>query len=160
MRWKESPVLTTVVQVSLYVIKIIAIWIFLRGHQLPGGGFIAGLVVAAAITLQGLAFGASAARSIFPAPFWALLGGGLAVALSTVVLPTLFGHAFMKHFWGHLHLPLFGDLEWATAAVFDLGVFLVVVGTAKSVLLHIAEEKQAELDYPGEAEQAYRPGAQ
>lgn len=151
---KESPILATVVQSSLYVVKLLAIWIFLRGHQEPGGGFVAGLLVAAAIALQGLAFGFDAADAIFPVPFQFLLGAGLLTAFSTVVGPMLFGETFMQHTWGHLHLPLLGDLEWATAAIFDLGVFLVVVGTMKAVLLNIASEKRAGL--PGESEPASR----
>ncbi len=151
---KESPILATVVQSSLFVVKLLAIWIFLRGHQEPGGGFVAGLVIAAAIALQGLAFGYEAADSIFPVPFPWLLGLGLTFAFSTVLGPVLFGEAFMQHRFGHIHLPLLGDLEWATAAIFDLGVFLVVVGTMKATLLNIASEKRA--NRPGESEPADR----
>lgn len=151
---KESPILTSVVQSSLYAVKFLAIWIFLRGHQEPGGGFVAGLLVSAAIALQGLAFGYDAADSIFPIPFHYLLGGGLAVSFSTVILPPLFGQAFMKSDFGYIHPPLLGELEWATAAVFDLGVFLVVVGTMKATLLFIASEKRS--GRPGESEPATR----
>lgn len=151
---KESPILTTVVQSSLYVVKFLAIWIFLRGHQEPGGGFVAGLLVSAAIALQGLAFGYDAADSIFPVPFHWLMGGGLTFAFSTVVVPVFMGYPFMKHFFGHWHLIGLGDVEWATAAIFDLGVFLVVVGTMKATLLFIASEKRA--GRPGESEPATR----
>lgn len=149
---KESPILATVVQSSLYVVKLLAIWIYLRGHQEPGGGFVAGLLVAAAIALQGLAFGYDAANAIFPIPPHTLMALGLTFAFSTVIGPVLFGEAFMQHRFGHLHWPLLGDLEWATAAIFDLGVFLVVVGTMKATLLNIASEKRA--GRPGESEPA------
>ncbi|MFZ5815586.1 MAG: MnhB domain-containing protein [Bacillota bacterium] len=153
-KFKESPILTTVVQSSLFAIKLLAIWIFLRGHQEPGGGFVAGLVISAAIAIQGLAFGYDAADSILPVPFYLLLAGGLTFAFSTVFLPTLFGEAFMQHYWGPLDLPLLGHIEWATAAVFDLGVMLVVVGTMKATLLFIASEKRSTA--PGESEPAAR----
>lgn len=150
---KESPILATVVQSSLYMVKLVAVWIFLRGHQEPGGGFVAGLIVAAAIALQGLAFGYDAANAIFPVPFHWLMGLGLTFAFGTVLVPTLYGGAFMQHEWGYLYLPGFlGKVEWATAAIFDLGVFLVVVGTMKATLLNIASEKRA--GRPGEAETA------
>lgn len=152
MKSLRSPILRTISQTSLYVIKLMALWFFLRGHQEPGGGFIAGVMMAAAIALQGLAFGIKSAQAIFPVPFQVLLGGGLVVSLSTVVGPMLFGHPMMKHFWGYLYLPFFGKFEWATAALFDLGVFLVVVGSIKAVLLSIAEEKLGEAKRPGEAE--------
>lgn len=159
MRQQESPILTTIAQVSLYVIKLLALWLFFRGHQEPGGGFIAGLVIAAAVALQGLAFGHRAADSIFPFPFHVLLGSGLAISAATVVGPVLLGQPFMKSAFGHIHLPVLGDLEWATAALFDLGVFLVVVGSAKAILLNIAEEKSADQQRPGESERGARSGA-
>lgn len=152
MRPKESPVLAVVADSSLYVIKILALWLFFRGHQEPGGGFVAGLVVAAAVALQGMAFGYRAADSIFPAPFHVLLGGGLVLALSTVVLPILAGLPVMKSAYGYIHLGYFGEMEWATAVVFDLGVFLVVVGSMKAILLHISEAKADEKQTPGESE--------
>lgn len=151
-----SPVLTTVAQSSLYVIKLLAVWIFFRGHQEPGGGFIAGVILAAAVALQGLAFGFKAAEAVLPFPFWGLLGTGLAISLGTVVVPTLIGQPFMKSAWGYLHLPFFGELEWASVALFDLGVLLVVVGSAKAILLFIADEKSEDAHSPGEAESGAR----
>jgi len=65
---EENPVVRVVVCTSLYVLKLLAVWILLRGHQEPGGGFIAGLIVAAAIALQGVAFGLDAADRYFPVP--------------------------------------------------------------------------------------------
>lgn len=152
MASSRSVVLATIAQTSLYIIKLIALWFFLRGHQEPGGGFIAGVLIAAAVALQGLVFGHKAAAAVLPLPFWVLLGSGLAIALSTVSLPVLFGQPFMKSAWGYLDLPFFGDVEWATAALFDLGVFLVVVGSAKAILLTIADAKSDEIQLPGEDE--------
>lgn len=151
-----SPILATIAQSSLYVIKLLAVWIFFRGHQEPGGGFIAGVILAAAVALQGLVFGYEAADRVLPFPDWALMGTGLAISLSTVVMPTLLGQPFMKSAWGYLHLPFFGELEWASVALFDLGVLLVVVGSAKAILLHIADEKSADAHSPGEAESGAR----
>lgn len=151
MRLKESPVLVVVAQSSLFVIKILAIWLFLRGHQEPGGGFVAGLVVAAAVALRGIAFGHKAADSMFPLPFHVLLGLGLSAALISVVGPALLGYPWMKSAYGYIHLPFFGEIEWATALIFDLGVFLVVVGSMKAILLYISEAKADEKQVPGEA---------
>lgn len=152
---KESPIVAVVVQSSLYVVKLLGLWIFLRGHQEPGGGFVAGLVIAASIALQGLAFGYKAADKIFPIPFQYLLGIGLTCGFTTVFLPSLFGYPFMQHFWGTVNLgPILGSVEYATAALFDLGVFLVVVGSMKATLLFIASEKRVGL--PGESQPASR----
>lgn len=138
---EQNPIVRVVVHTALYAMKILAVWILLRGHQEPGGGFIAGLMVAVAIALQGVAFGSQAANAIMPIPVQYLLGSGLLIAFVTVLGPTLFGDALMKHVSGQIHLPLLGDLEVGTAMLFDLGVFLVVVGTMKVVLLSIATEK-------------------
>lgn len=153
---RESAVVATIVQVSLYAVKMLAAWLYLRGHQEPGGGFVAGLVIAAAIALQGLAFGYKAAMSIFPVPPYILSGGGLLLAVSTVLLPVFMGRPFMDLTFTHVHLPLLGDSELATAAIFDLGVFFVVVGAAKAIILYIAEEKSQDQLRPGEAERGAR----
>lgn len=150
MKLRDTYVLPVIAQAALYAIRMVAVWIFLRGHQEPGGGFVAGLVVAATVAVHGLAFGRQSAASVFPLSVPTLLGLGLTCAFGTVFLPILFGYPFMRHFFGHLSVPLLGDLEWATAAVFDLGVFLVVVGAAKSILLHIAGDRTSD-DPPNSA---------
>ena len=137
---EQNPIVRVVVHTSLYGLKLLAVWILLRGHHEPGGGFIAGLLIAAAIAMQGVAFGTDAAQAIFPLPPQYLLGGGLLISFATVLGPALAGHAFMEHSAGVIVLPLLGELHWSTAVLFDIGVFLVVVGTMKTVLLSIASD--------------------
>lgn len=155
----ESTIFVTITQVSLYAIKLLGVWLFFRGHQQPGGGFIAGLVIAAAIALQGIAFGYSAADRLVPMKFSTLLATGLSLILLPVVVPTLFGHPPMKSAFGYIQVAGLGQMEWASAAIFEAGVFLVVVGMVKSVLLHIAEEKSIDMHRPGEHERGARSGA-
>lgn len=155
----ESPLLTTVSQLALYLIKLVAIWLFFRGHNEPGGGFVAGLLVVAAIALQGVAFGFRAAYSIFPLPFHRLLAIGLALALGSTLAPVMVGRPLLDVAAVKIPLPLFGELALSTALLFDLGVLFVVVGAAKAILLNIAEEKSADQRRPGEAERGARSGA-
>jgi multisubunit Na+/H+ antiporter MnhB subunit len=153
---KESPILTTTVRTSLYAVKILGLWLLLRGHQEPGGGFVAGLVAATAIVLQGLAFGAKEAERFFPFPGHLIMAFGLTLSVSTVIGPMLVGQAFMNQTFGYLYPPLIGKSEWATAALFDLGVFFVVVGAVKTIILSIAAEKAADTPISGEAERGAR----
>lgn len=136
-----SPILQTTAQIALYAMKLLALWIFLRGHHWPGGGFIAGLVAAAAIVLQGLAFGLAQAQAVFPWPFTRLIAIGLLLTAGTGTAGLLIGQPFLTHgIWHSPHLPLFGEFELASAAVFDLGVFLTVVGSTKGIIVAIAAD--------------------
>ncbi len=114
---------------------VVALYLFLRGHNLPGGGFVAGLVVAIGLLLQYIASGfawAEARRRLSP---HALIGAGVLVATATGAVAWGFGRPFLTSAHDHVHLPLIGDIELASAAAFDLGVFLCVLG---AVVLAIA----------------------
>jgi multicomponent Na+:H+ antiporter subunit B len=101
-----------------------------RGHNEPGGGFVAGLVVASAYALQAFAFGVPAARRALLVDPERLLGVGLLVALFTGLAPWASGQPFLTSiWWGGLGSPLF----------FDAGVFLVVVGVALTMTFTLAE---------------------
>lgn len=131
----STLLLRTVAHVGIYVIQVVAVWIFLRGHNAPGGGFIAGLVTAGALALAALAFGTRRAAAFIPLPAPALIAAGLLLAIGTGVGGVLLGVPFLTHTFRDVHLPLLGDVEIATATIFDLGVYLGVVGTAKIVLV-------------------------
>jgi multicomponent K+:H+ antiporter subunit A len=109
-----------------------AVYIMLRGHNLPGGGFIAGLVAAVALILQFMAGGLAFATARLRLNFVATTAIGLALALATGLASIAFGAPFLTSTFGHVH---FGPIEFelASAMAFDLGVFITVV----SVLLII-----------------------
>jgi multicomponent K+:H+ antiporter subunit A len=112
----------------------VAIYIFLRGHNLPGGGFIAGLVTGVALIAQSLAYGSDHAQTRLPRRYPALLALGLACAVGIGMASGLFGRPFLTSTHGHMALPLLGDMELASATVFDLGVYIVVVATVLLIL--------------------------
>lgn len=119
------------------IIILIAIFLFLRGHDLPGGGFIAGLVAASAIELTILARGAEATRDRYGPWLIPLAGLGL-VAAATAALLGLYGGGFFRSIW--LELYLFDDkLKFGTPQLFDLGVMFVVIGMALTYLLRLSE---------------------
>jgi multicomponent K+:H+ antiporter subunit A len=124
----------------------VAVYIFLRGHNLPGGGFVAGLVTGIALILQSLAGGFSFAQNRLPKYYPPFLGLGLAFAAGIGLVSWFFSRPFLTSAHGHFNIPLLGDIELASVIIFDLGVYLVVVATVLLILtelgrLHIREEK-------------------
>lgn len=112
----------------------------LRGHNAPGGGFIAGLMVAVAALLMRMAR-QQRLLSISPS---ALVPVGLAVALLTGAAPMLVGRPFLTSAHGYVRLPLLGEVEWASAALFDVGVFLVVIGVTVTIIELLTEHGAAD----------------
>jgi len=117
-------------------------YIFWRGHNLPGGGFIAGLITAVALVLQYMAMGQDRADTVLRAHggqrFTRWVGGGLAIAGLTGLGAFAFGRPFLTSAHGNPTLPLLGELPLASAALFDLGVYVTVVGATLLTLTVLA----------------------
>jgi multicomponent K+:H+ antiporter subunit A len=117
----------------------VSVFILLRGHNLPGGGFVAGLVTGVALILQYLANGIDFAQSRLPRHKTKLLALGLLLAGGTGVASWLFGRPFLTSAHGHITLPLIGKIELASAMIFDLGVYIVVVTVVLMVLAQLGQ---------------------
>jgi multicomponent K+:H+ antiporter subunit A len=117
---------------------LVSLHLFLRGHNLPGGGFIAGLVLAIALVLQQVAHGHAwvSARAAIDFRTWA--GVGLLVAAGTGFASWLFAAPFLTSTYDYPWLPGVGGVPLASASMFDLGVYLVVIGATMVMLLSIA----------------------
>jgi multicomponent K+:H+ antiporter subunit A len=107
---------------------LVAVYLFLRGHNHPGGGFVAGLVTSVALIVQYLASGIDWAEHRLNVRFYRIAGAGLLIAGATGLGSFFFGAPFLTSAHGHPRLPLLGEVPLASAALFDLGVFLTVVG--------------------------------
>jgi multicomponent K+:H+ antiporter subunit A len=116
----------------------VAVYIFLRGHNLPGGGFIAGLVAAVALLLQYVAGGVDFASERLRVNYVRLLGAGLGIATLTGIASFWFGYPFLTSTYGYITPPVIDKFELASAMAFDLGVFLVVIGTVLLAMTEIA----------------------
>jgi multicomponent K+:H+ antiporter subunit A len=116
---------------------LVAIFVLLRGHNLPGGGFIAGLITAVALITQYLANGIAWTRARMSTNLHPLTGIGLLIATLTGLGSWVFGYPFLTSTFTHVHWPLVGDFELASAMLFDLGVYLVVVGVTLVILLRL-----------------------
>jgi multicomponent K+:H+ antiporter subunit A len=113
---------------------VVSLYLFLRGHNQPGGGFIAGLVTAVALVMQYMSLGRERAERLLGMNYVQLVGAGIGIAGLTGVAAWAFGRPFLTTAHGHPHLPLIGELPLASAAVFDLGVYLTVVGATMLTL--------------------------
>lgn len=137
-------VLDTLSRTLLPMALLISVFIFLRGHNLPGGGFIAGLITAVALILQYVSHGVTWAQQRQPFSYHGIAGLGVMIAGLTGLGSWLFGRPFLTSAFGHFHLPLVGEFELATAMLFDLGVYLAVVGATLLILSNIGHVSQDE----------------
>ncbi|WP_373388655.1 monovalent cation/H+ antiporter subunit A [Pseudomonas alcaligenes] len=138
--WAKNPlVLLTLSRLLLPLALLISVFIFLRGHNLPGGGFIAGLVTAVALALQYIASGVAWVEQRLPLNYQRMAGIGVLIATLTGLGSWVFGRPFLTSAFGHFELPLVGEFELATAMLFDLGVYLTVVGSTQLVLTRLGK---------------------
>ncbi|MGR2739797.1 monovalent cation/H+ antiporter subunit A [Billgrantia sp. Q4P2] len=140
IRWSQHRyplILAVVAQILLPLALLVSVYIFLRGHNQPGGGFIAGLITATALLLQYMARGHDWTRERLPLSYPVVAVSGLAVALATGLGSWLFGYPFLTSAFGYFHLPLVGKFELATAMLFDVGVYLAVVGATLMILINL-----------------------
>ena len=136
--WDMHPaIMASLTRLLLPLALLTSVFILLRGHNLPGGGFIAGLVTAVALIMQYLANGVAWTHARLPANFHPIIGWGLGLALVTGLASWVFEHPFLTSTFGHMHGPLVGDFELASAMAFDLGVYLVVVGVTLLILVYL-----------------------
>jgi len=123
-----NPLLVrTVTRVVLPLAALVAVFLFLRGHNLPGGGFIAGLVLACAILVLRIGGGGRPVLDPAQLPYQPWIAGGLLVAALAGAGAMLLGYPFLTSAFLHPVLPVVGEVPIASAAFFDLGVFVVVV---------------------------------
>lgn len=124
----------------VFVLIAIGLHFFLRGHNAPGGGFIAGLIIAVAALLARM----SGNRRLLTVRPMRFIPVGLLLAITTGIVPMLAGSGFLTSAYGYRTWPLIGEFEWATAVLFDAGVFLVVVGATLTIIDLLAEESGPE----------------
>ena len=130
---EQSPIIRVIARFAVPLSLVVAGRIFLQGHDAPGGGFVAGVLLAAAGAMYLMAFGLGWTAGF---PWWRVAVLGLLVSLLTGVVPLLRGRAFMDNtilHVGAVHLP--------TATFFDLGVLLIVVGTLMTIFVELSLER-------------------
>ena len=138
-----SIILQTATRVLMPLLLLFAVFLLLRGHNQPGGGFVGGLVVASSFVLYSIAFGVDAARRALLVRPATLLGVGLLVALISGLPAVIVGRPFLTAQWTEVHA---GPTVVAvgTPLVFDVGVFLAVVGVVLTIVFTLADVSLSE----------------
>lgn len=137
-----SLILCTATRVLLPLLLLFSVFLMLRGHNEPGGGFSGGLVAAAAYTLHALAFGVTETKRTLPAEPRTMIGLGLLLALASGALSLLDGLPYLTGTWVEWSLPGDGKMTLGTPVLFDLGVYLVVIGATLHIILSLVEEQK------------------
>ncbi|KIL46893.1 cation:proton antiporter [Jeotgalibacillus alimentarius] len=141
---KNKPndlILQTVTTMISFIIILFSIHLFFAGHYTPGGGFIGGLMTAAALVLLLLAYDIKTLNTILPFNFRMMTAAGLLIAVLTGAGALLFNQPFLTHAYDYFELPLLGETSLHTAVLFDIGVYLVVIGVTMTIIQTIGESE-------------------
>jgi multicomponent Na+:H+ antiporter subunit A len=131
---RRSIIFEVVTRLIFHTIVVFSLYLLFSGHNHPGGGFAAGLVTGLALVVRYLAGGRYELDEAAPVDAGFLLGAGLFVATASGLAPLAFGGAVLQSALVDVHLPLLGDLHLVTSTIFDVGVYLVVVGLLLDLL--------------------------
>jgi multicomponent Na+:H+ antiporter subunit B len=134
-----SLILRTTTRYLTPLLLIFSVFLFLRGHNQPGGGFAGGLVAAAPFALFPLHSGRQKPAACFTVEPHRLIGVGLLASFVSGVIGLLNGYPFLTGLWGYVQVPGFGSDRGGTPVLFDLGVYLVVIGVTLSIVFALEE---------------------
>jgi multicomponent K+:H+ antiporter subunit A len=140
--WSEDryPIMLSVISQSLLPLALlVSAYIFLRGHNMPGGGFIAGLITSVAIIQQYVAHGVQWIKTRVKLDYQIMIGSGIGIATLSGLGSWAFGYTFLSSWFDYFYLPVIGKFELASAMMFDLGVFLTVVGATMLILANLGQ---------------------
>jgi multicomponent Na+:H+ antiporter subunit B len=132
-------ILQTATKVVVFIIIMYSLHLFFSGHYTPGGGFIGGLMTSGAIVLLLLAFDLKIVVNSLPIDYIKMTATGLLIALLTGIGSFFFDVPFLTHTYSYVDLPVLGTTSLATAVLFDLGVYLVVIGVTMTIIQTIGE---------------------
>ncbi len=134
----RSEILATAARYLMPLLIVFSIFLLLRGHNEIGGGFVGGLVASVAVVLYMVAEGVQAARDLLKIEPRLLIATGLLIALSSAVFAWVVNRPFMTGLWWKYPLPVLGKV--GTPLLFDVGVYLTVMGTTLMILFTLAED--------------------
>jgi multisubunit Na+/H+ antiporter MnhB subunit len=140
----STIILRTAAKLLVPLSLVFAVFIYFKGHQTPGGGFVAGLVASVALIVHRMSEGGSSLRRMLPMPERTFIAVGLLLALGTGFGAMLFDLPFFTSAHGYIYLPQTTSeaysFEWASVMAFDLGVFMVVAGVVAGMIDALTRE--------------------
>ena len=142
LQWSEDrhpPILAMISQSLLPLALLVSFYIFLRGHNMPGGGFIAGLITSVALIQQYIAHGVDWVKPRVKVDYQVLIALGVLIATLTGIGSWFFDRPFMTTWFDYFDIPFIGEIELASALIFDLGVYLTVVGATLLILANLGK---------------------
>lgn len=136
----NSLILRTLAPLLVSLMVVFSVFVLLRGHNEAGGGFIGGLIAASAFAIYGIANGVQAVRRALPFQPMAIAAFGLLLAAGSGLIGWFYRAAFLQGIWWRVDFPGGVNLHLSTPLIFDIGVYLVVVGAIVSIVLTLEEE--------------------
>ncbi|KRG15222.1 Na(+)/H(+) antiporter subunit B [Lederbergia galactosidilytica] len=127
-------ILQTTTKIAVFIILLFSLHIFFAGHYYPGGGFVGGLLTSGALVLLLLAFDIKTVANSLPFNFRIMIAIGLLFAIGTGAGALFFNVPFLTHAFDYFNLPLLGKTSLHTAVLFDIGVYLCVVGATMTII--------------------------
>ena len=137
----NNIILKSTSSIIIFILFGFALYLLLAGHNSPGGGFVGGLTTSAAVLLMFMAYGEKTVNKVLPLNFVFFIPLGLLIAVLTGLGALLFNVPFLTQTFGVINFPLIGEVELATAMLFDLGVYFTVFGTTMTIILTIASDQ-------------------
>ncbi|WP_026536602.1 Na+/H+ antiporter subunit A [Arthrobacter sp. H14] len=137
---RRSIIFEVITRLLFHSVVIFSIYLLLAGHNSPGGGFAGGLMAGLALAIRYLAGGRFELAEATPVSAGLLLGLGLGIASLAALVPALLGGEVFQSFVFEATLPVFGEIKFVTSTIFDIGVYLVVVGLVLDVLRSLGSE--------------------
>lgn len=136
----RSLILEVVVRILFHTIIIISLFLLFAGHNYPGGGFAGGLVAGMALVMRYVAGGRWELGAAAPTDAGLILGAGMTLAVGSAVVPIFFGLEPLQSMFWEWEWPVLGHMEFVTSTIFDVGVYLVVIGLVLDVLRSLGAE--------------------
>jgi len=143
MKHRPSLIAQTGLRIVFHTLVVLSVYLLAAGHNAPGGGFIGGLVVGAALTLVWAVDGPQRLRATLPLPTFTVIGLGLLAAAAAGTIAWAQGRPFFEAVAFGMDLPLFGKVKLTSVFLFDAGVYLVVMGMVLGILVNLGEEVEA-----------------